>query len=413
MAKPNRRHPDVSMILLGSLLHHEELAEILGRALEDRLTPADAARLKIIINFNSYVLRVYADWFADRLFADAIGAEGRRLGARTKGELKDLIVANPPYRNARIDDLIAHYQRFPEDYYRETPYEGLIFTAGDPPQYVGSRRIKRIRRIAEKCGRRIIDYLLEHIRRRADELAAERAHRRGIPKDQLITPHHEMVEEFTHAERRVLKSIRDGLFVAAMPRFNIDDVVGFRVVTSSQSAGKVDEALAASTDVSIVDEKVFSGDFSGKNRVVAWRLPREELLATPPPAHVCDVFVARGLESDHRRLGALYEEFVRSAAGHVRFEILTLDYEALLESEIGRSMHEEHIRTQRDKAEYTGRLAQNVEWLMIYLFAFAQSPNTEMQEVPIKVRGTYLPDYLFGLLREQFAPESAIVGMPF
>ena len=398
------------MILLGSFLHHEELADILGRAIEDRLHPEDAPRLKVILNLNTYVVRLYSNWFAERLFRNVLGEGVQYRAARTKGELKDLLVANPHYLNERVKELIARYRRYPEDYFRETPYEGRVFTTGDPPRYAGSRRIKRVRRIAEKCGRRIVDYIFLQIRRRADELADERAHRLGVPRDQLITPPEQMVAEFEHAERRVLKAIRDGLFVAAMPQFYIDDVVGMRILTTPANGQRVDEYLASCTDVSIVDEKRFSGDFNGRNSVVVWRLPREELVAHPPSESLAEAFLARHVAPDRAALDALYRDFIRSDNGHVRFEILTLDYEAVLESEIGRSMHEDHVRAQRDKVEYTGRLAQNVEALMVYLFAFAQSPLSEIPETPIKLRGTYLPDYLQSLLRELYAPGAPHIG---
>ncbi|MBI4701015.1 MAG: hypothetical protein HY744_07630 [Deltaproteobacteria bacterium] len=401
------------MILLGSFLHHEALAEILGRALEDRMRPGDGRRLKLIVNLNSYVVRLYADWFAERLFRNVLGEGVQSRRVHTKGALKDLIVANPHYTDERIRELIARYRRFPEDYYRETPYEGLIFTTGDPPRDAGSRRIKRIRRIAEKCARRLIDYMLEQIRRRADELAGERALRRGIPKDQLITPHEEMVAEFAHAERRVLKAIRDGLFVAAMPHFYIDDIVGIRVVTTPASAQRVDDYLVSCADLSIVDQKQFTGEFSGSNRVVAWRLPKDELCAHPPDESVCKMLMARGVEGGPAEIAAAYDEFIRTDPGHVRFEILTLDYGQLLESEVGRSMHEEHIRAQREKTEYSGRLAQNVESLMIYLFAFAGSALTDLGAPRIKLRGTYLPEYLEGLLQELYAPGAPPMGLTF
>jgi hypothetical protein len=403
----------IAMILLGSFLHHGELAAILGRALEDRLAPGDAARLKLIVNLNSYLVRVYSTVFAERLFRHVVGEGVVGHTIRTKGELKDLIVSNPHFRNRRIDDLIARYRRFPEDYYRETPYEGRVFTVGDTPRYVGSRRVKRVRRIAEKCARRIIDYIIDQTRRRADELAAERARSRGIPKDQLITPREEMVAEFAHAERRILKSIRDGLFVAAMPQFYIDDVAGIRILTTPESTPKIDEYLASSTDITVVDEKRFSGDFNGRNMVVAWRLPTDELLAAPPTGSPCDVFIARNVAKDKEGIGRLYEEFLRTGGGHVRFEILCIDYEQLLESEIGRSMHEEHIREQREDEQYTGRLAQNVEALMVYLFAFAQSSCTGIDELPVKIRGTYLPDYLNELLRDLYAPHDSWSGLTF
>lgn len=401
------------MILLGSFLHHEELADILGRALEDRMRPGDALRLKVIVNLNSYIARVYSARFAERLFQHVHGPGVQNRRVNTKGELKDIVVEHPHETNDRIHELITRYRKFPEDYYRETPYEGRVFLSGDPPRYVGSRRIKRVRRIAEKCARRIIDYMLEQIRRRADELAVERALRLGIAKDQLITPPEEMAAEFQHAERRILKSIRDGLFVAAMPQFYIDDAVGIRVLVDPSTMGAFEEWLGAATDLSVVDEKRFSGDFCGRNMVVAWKLPREELLSSPPDDASCHTMIRRTVAPDPDAVRRLYGEFIQTAAGHVRFEILTIDYEQVLEAEIGRSMHEEHIRAQRDRKEYTGRLAQNVEALMVYLFAFAQSPLADVQELPIKLRGSYLDDYLMSLLRETYAPGSSTGGFTF
>jgi hypothetical protein len=140
------------MILLGSFLHHEELAAIVGRAIEDRLRPDDAPRLKVILNLNAYVVRIYSNWFAERLFRNVLGEGVQSRPARTKGELKDLIVANPPYASGRVRELIARYRRYPEDYYRETPYEGRVFTTGEPPRYAGSRRIKRVRPTSEPIG---------------------------------------------------------------------------------------------------------------------------------------------------------------------------------------------------------------------------------------------------------------------
>jgi hypothetical protein len=222
-----------------------------------------------------------------------------------------------------------------------------------------------------------------------------------------------MIAEFQHAERRVLKSIRDRLFVAAMPQFYIDDVAGIRILTTPETASKVDDYLASCSDLSIVDEKRFSGDFVGRNMVVAWRLPVDELLANPPTEAVNEVLISRGIVSNRSEIPKLYEDFIKNDAGHVHFEILTIDYEQVLESEIGRSMHEDHIRSQRDRIEYEGRLAQNVEALMVYLFAFAQSSQSELQELPIKLRGTYLPDYMASLLRELYWPGAGFGGLTF
>ncbi len=399
------------MVLLGSMLHREELADILGRAIEDRLEPDDPTRLKQIVNLNSYAMRAWSTHFATHLFRAVRGPDVQTMMVRTKGELKDLLVAYPHYLTPRIEALIARYRRFPEDFYRETPYEGLLFVQGDPPRYVGSRRIKRVRRVAEKCARRLIDYLFDEIRRRADELAEERARHHGIPKELLITPPEEMAAEFQHAERRVLKSIRQGQFVATMPQFFIDDVVGIRVLVSPEVAPRVHEYLDAHPGLALVDEKRFSGNFVGLNRVLSYRFPVEEVIAQPPSEAACDVLVQRRVAKDPDEAWRLCRDFVTSGEGEVRFEILLINFEELMESEIGRSMHEEHILEQREKQEYQGRLARNIEALMAFLFAFALSPKATFDRLPIQVGGSYLDDYLDSVMRSLFSCTTGTLGL--
>ena len=399
------------MILLGSFLHRDELADLLGRALEDRFTADDALRLKVIVNLNAYAARTWSDAFATELFHALHGVSLPCFPATSKGEMKDLIVDNPPIRTPRIDELLGRYRQFPEDFYRETPYDGMLFTIDDPPRYAGSRRIKRVRRIAEKSARRLIDYMYEQIRQRADELASERARRLGIPKDQLITPEEEMAAEFKHAELRVLKSIREHLFVAAMPHFNIDDVVGIRVLADAELTGRFDQWLADRPDLSIVDEKSFSGDFVGRNMVVAYRLPRERLRLAAPTGEHAERLISRGVAPDLASLNAVYRRFVDEAEGHVRFEVLLIDYEQLLESEIGRSMHEGHVLDQRENQVYKGRLATNVEALMNWLFAYALSQCTTFDSLPIQMRGTYLPDYFDRIHRRLYDPPHGQHGL--
>lgn len=399
------------MVLLGSMLHREELADILGRAIEDRLEPDDPARLKRIVNLNSYAMRRWSTIFATRLFEAVRGQDVRTLQVRTKGELKDLIVGNPYYLTPRIETLINRYRKYPEDFYRETPYEGLIFVQGDPPRYVGSRRIKRVRRVAEKCARRLIDYLFDQIRQRADELADERARHHGIPKELLITPPEEMAAEFRHAERRVLKSIRQGQFVATMPQFFIDDVVGIRVLVSPEVAPRVQEYLSSHPDLGVVDEKRFSGNFVGMNRVLSYRVPADEVVKEPPGDAACDVLVQRKVAADAAEARRLCRDFVLSGEAEVRFEILLINFEELMESEVGRSMHEEHILEQRDKQEYRGRLARNIEALMAFLFAFALSPKPTFDRLPIQVGGSYLDDYLDSVMRSLFSCTTGTLGL--
>jgi hypothetical protein len=399
------------MILLGSLLHRQELAEIFGRAIENRMLPSDASRLKFLLNMNSYAMRVWSTAFATEVMKAIRGDEIQVVPMATKGQLKDLLVSNPHYLTPRIEELVNRYRRFPQDFYRETPFEGLVFVHNDPPRYAGSCRIKRIRRVAEKCARRLIDYIFEQVRQKADELAEQRAKALSIPKESLITPPEEMAAEFLHAERRVLKSIRSGLFVAAMPQFYIDDVVGIRIVVSPENESKVKEYLLSHKDLSLVDERVFSGSFVGHNMVFAYKLNSETLLKLSPDDRALSVLQARCVTKDPEECQNRYREFVLQGEGHVRFEVLLMNFEELIESEIGRSMHEEHILEQREKQEYRGRLARNVEALMLFLFAFAQSPKPDLEKLPIVIDGSYLDDYFDMAYRSLFMPQPYTLGL--
>jgi hypothetical protein len=61
--------------------------------------------------------------------------------------------------------LIAAYHADPGLYYRETPFRGMLYFAERDGRriYIGSNRIKRIRRLAEKSARKVVDWLYEEI----------------------------------------------------------------------------------------------------------------------------------------------------------------------------------------------------------------------------------------------------------
>ncbi|MCK5795746.1 MAG: hypothetical protein KAI47_01075, partial [Deltaproteobacteria bacterium] len=160
------------MLYLESFVHRVQLAEIVSRWVVNQPRPGDVRALKEIINFNSYIARIWADDLALSLFEKVYDARPASQGCKTKGELKDFVVnAKPRYENNRIRYLFNRYERFPEDYYGDTPFDArLYFLAGEGPSdgdgskahahpiFVGSSRPKRFRRIAEKESRRIVDY---------------------------------------------------------------------------------------------------------------------------------------------------------------------------------------------------------------------------------------------------------------
>jgi hypothetical protein len=86
-------------------------------------------------------------------------------------------------------------------------------------------------------------------------------------------------------------------------------------------------------------------------------------------------------------------------------EIILSTYQEMLESEIGRCIHEDRIIEQRLRQQYRGPLARNIQCLMEYLFTFPSSPSPcqcELGGLPIKLWNRYLPDYFDEVLKQLF-----------
>jgi hypothetical protein len=402
--------PD-DMISFNGYLHREELAAIIGRWLLHRQQPDDGRRLKAIINFNAYLGRLYLDDFARQLLTDLHGPPIDSFPVRTKGQLKDFITLSPVRRNPRIDEMLFRYERYPEDFYRETPFDGRLYHRPGDDGHLGSTRIKRFRRIAEKASRRIIDYIFEEVKANADALAAERAARLGIPKQYLITPVEEQVAEFAHAERRVLKAIRNATLSPSLPALPINDVLGVKTVAEGERFERLLDLLAKGPRTAIIEREVHSGHYNATNLIVKYRWPREAYAERPPEGRTREVLVKRGILEEEIDPG--YREFIRTAEDEVHIEVIVASYEEMLESEIGRSMHEERVLAQRANQQYHGSMAKNIEYLMEFMLLFCLSPKEDPGEVPVRLWIKYMPDYMDHVVRQLFglSPEGELTGL--
>jgi len=390
------------MIRLTSMLHSDELRDVLERWILGRFQATDCGALKRLVNLNAYLVRRYLDDFARSLLEATLDRPVRSFPVTRKGQLKDFVCHNPPVRTPRVDAMIAHYRRFPEDYYRETPFEGRIYYVGEGGEatYVLSSRSKRMRRIAEKSARRIVEYIFREIKRRADELAAERAVQLGIPKDRLITPVDQQIEEFAHAERRIIKAIRTGRLVEPpQPEMVIHDVAGLKVITDFVPLEVLRRYFEREPGIELLEEQRHEGRYNATNFVVRHRLDKQRLLDQPPDPQVAAILAARGV-ADAGEVAAVHRAFVESAEDAVNVEVIAASYEEMMESEIGRAMHENRIIEQRRAQEYRGHLAKNVEYVVEYAFSFAISPTREIRELPIKVWVKYMPDTFDDVLKE-------------
>ena len=283
---------------------------------------------------------------------------------------------------------------------------GVIYAArfGDGQEFVGSARIKRFRRIAEKGSRRIVDFMLAQIRANAELLAEERARKLGISKHHLITPHEKMVEEFNTAERQLLKSIKHGTLQSEPPELEIPDVAGVKIIVEPPAHTRFCELVSQMPGVVIAEEEHHVGDYKGINLKLGYVLPKERLLAEPPVGAYLRVLAYRGF--DAAQVASQYREFIESAEDEVSFEMIVTSFQEFLESEIGRSMHEERMLAQRAYREYSGRLATNVRFLMEFMLSLCRSPwRTDLADIPIKLWVRYIPDAIERAVRKLYIPE--------
>ena len=74
-------------------------------------------------------------------------------------------------------------------------------------------------------------------------------------------------------------------------------------------------------------------------------------------------------------------------------------------------MHETRIFAQRSNQRVFGNIPVNIEYLMEYLLAVGLSPKVDLEDIPIKIWGRYLPETLAYCIRKLFGmPEYSLMG---
>jgi hypothetical protein len=391
------------MIEIISYLHRGELCDLIRRWMYDKPDSSDADHLARIVLFNHEYVSRYLGIFAGELFRKLHGSNLLARSITRKGELKDLLILHPPYRNDRIDALISQYRDRPGRFYRETPFLGTLFLKDEQGResYVGSTRVKRIRRLAEKSARMITDQIFRTIQNQADALADERARRLGMSRVQLVTPPEVMIEEFLQAESRILEQLAHEEPLENMTLLKINDVAGIKVIVEDDRYSDLLETLRGLGGCEVVEEERHQGIYNATNLIVRIQPSPEAILAGDlSDEHMLNILAKRGL-TPHQAT-ASFQDFVLTGEKSVYLEIIVINYQENLESEIGRCIHEDRIIEQRQGKQYRGHLARNIEYLMEYLFTFPASGQVELGELPIKLWNRYLPDYFTEVMKQLF-----------
>ena len=391
------------MITLNSFLHRGELHDIIRRWMYGEVHPDDAARINRLVSFNMIFISRYLGMLSEELLGRLHGSPISSRSISHKGELKDVLIANPPYRSRRIDEMILSYRSNPERYYRETPCQATLYFGreGDHNLFVGSSRIKRLRRIAEKTARRIIDGIYLAIKKQAEAYADSRAQALGVPRESLFTTPEDMLAEFVRAEGRIQDDLRSGREIREIGKLFLDDVAGLKVILEDDDHDRLTRALAETGDCEILERETHTGNYTATNLVVRHAPSKKHITARPIGAASTQAVADQGIDQDGVEKEFL--NFVYSGEDHVNLEIIISNYEETLEGEIGRCMHEDRIIEQRMKEQYRGALARNTEYLMVYLFSIAASRQTKVTEIPIKLWNRYLPDYFEEVMRQLYS----------
>ncbi len=390
------------MITITSYLHRGVLNDVILRWMYNDARPSDADLVTRLVNFNGIYVSRYIQQFSEWLFHELHHTDLHSKRAELKGDLKDIITLNPPCRTTRVNDLINEYHSRPERFYRETPFQATLYFVGQDgaERYVGSNRIKRVRRLAEKGSRRIIDRIFTTIKKGADELADDRARRLGIPHQQLLTRPEDMIAEFLRAERRLLDDLRNRRHIQNSSDLLINDVAGLKVIVESERHFELMALLRRSESCDIIEEEPHTGRYNATNLIVRYRPPKERILQKPLGENLLQLMRAHGLNQEQAQ--SEFADFVRTGEDGVYIELIVSNYQEMLESEIGRCMHEDRIIEQRMRQEYRGHLSKNVEYLMEYLFAFPSSTKKDLGNLPIKLWNRYLPDYFDEVIKGLF-----------
>jgi hypothetical protein len=374
---------------LTSITHRKQLFELATRWFGDCPGPDDGRFLTQVFTYEHVItvrtVRSLLTGIREAVHPGPL----QLLRLHSKDELRDAIVracADPSPREA---ELFRQYRQRPEEFFPGTPTDVILGLRADG-SILGMARVKRLRRIAEKCSRRVADKLAGAIEDRARSVALRRAENYGIPLRQLLSSKTEMAEDFAQAERIVSRTFRDGVLVFQPEDLRIDDGIGFKFVGAPEELSAIELAIRSHPAVVGVQREEHRGNYNDINLLVDLALPAPDAIVGQEVGRDWSALSGRGLGPEELAKG--FPAYVEGGERSFRAEIILTTRADLVESEFGSALHEARILEQRHGAPYSGRIASNASFLITYMLMLALSPTIAIQELPVKMWGRYLPD---------------------
>jgi hypothetical protein len=384
-------------VYLTSFIHRNALFNIAERWFCNSPAPGDGRSLTEILISDGFIINETLEVLTRHLLGMIHKRPFQHKRIRSKGELRDIICRSNQDAQPRVQDLCRRYRENPDYYFREAPINAMIYL-DQQNRLLGSFRIKRPKRIAEKANRRIADWIFGQVIGRAKGMAQERARLSGIPLEKFVTPAEEMFDEFIRAEEYIADSFRNGNIRFDRTALTINDVGAIKIVAESNDLKQLEKDLFQAPDMTILERETFSGKYQATNLVL--EIPWDN-------AYVCqryrenrawERYLDRGIPEKNLKMGL--EPFLIDVEPKINVEVILSTFPDMVESELGSSMHEERMIAQRDNRIYQGYIPLNVEFLVESLFAVGFSPKIDVDQVPIKLWGRYLPETLSSYIRQ-------------
>jgi hypothetical protein len=397
---------------LSGLIHRDRLFDVASRWLADRVHRDDGRVLTEIFAFERAITSPLVRSLVADLARTLKPGDLRLTRVTSKDDVRRAIVAAVGRPTPRVEQLLAHYHEFPEEFFPRTPVHMSLITHGDG-SLVGMVRRKRIRRIADKVSRRVADLLAGEIETAAKSLAAARAGSAGVPLDRMVSSRQQMIDEFASAERIVADRIRTGQLVFDPDQVRVDDVIGVKIIGTPDDLVRIEAALDAREGTFACESEIHEGSYAGTHYLVDLELPPLETTIARFTDVDWDFATGRGLSAYHLEESLI--DYLGSASPTFRVELILTTLDDLVESEFGRCIHEVRILEQRDRSAYSGRIAQNASSIIEYMLQLAISPTVQVDGLPIKVWGRYLRDTMveaLAKLQNQDPVEWLVPGDP-
>ena len=385
---------------LTAFLHREALFDITNRWLSNRLREDDPLAITKIITYDSFAAWEMLQEFIDALLTPLIRAPVHKRKLRDKKELKDFI-CNVNFRSSEhIQNLVASYRNMSEFYYVGSPMAGYIYY-NEHRRLACISRFKRAKRIAEKASRYASMILSETVKTTARELTDLMVNHADSTTEKSLGP-------LLKAEKEVMDRIKNNGITLPVEPMKIKDIIGAKIIDHGFGERALEAVISEMSGVAIVEKERHSGNYNAIHYVVELRVDFDYLVQRFSDSHQSFDCTKRGLPQEN--IQEDFARFIVTGSNSVQVDLILTTFEELIESEIGRSMHETRIFLQRQQQTYFGNIPTNVEYIIEYLLAVALSPVVFIDEIPIKIWGRYLPDSLsYSIRKLHNMPEHSLI----